>query len=465
MFPARVSACVSIWLIAAAASLAGAATPIPAPQGPVAGTPPSSPEGITKRFMEAFSSADWATCLSLVDGDVINTYRRIVKEVSGKDPGATANASVLAPDGFYPLLSVVAGIEVRTEVRLPKGQIATSIVGAVTQNQDSVFVLYRRELSSPELLSSVSLNKLGVLALRRRDDAWRVVNPGGAGDFVILGTLATLGAGPEKSNDKSPDLDAAEQEIALTMGRWREAKIKRDLPALARLMTPDFVEINQNGDRLTRQQVLALYGTSDLSFKKIEVGNADLQVFGEAARATGDHIEQVTFRGREVGGHLNFAEVYVKTRDSWQIQSSRLKAFATTETVTAPEPSPGSIELVSLAPQSGSGIGKDTTVNAELSYAVEQFEPGFFLVMADFATTKPGISTMGVGVPVKQPILIRPKGRVSLAYPIAAVWDDKDVKAPFELRFCLQQLIGMLGMSRTVACTRPVTLQRSPATK
>jgi hypothetical protein len=45
---------------------------------------------------------------------------------------------------------------------------------------------------------------------------------------------------------------------------------------------------------------------------------------GKGVRVTGTQVERVTFRGRQVGGRLTFAETYVKRGAGWQILKSSL---------------------------------------------------------------------------------------------------------------------------------------------
>jgi hypothetical protein len=117
---------------------------------------------------------------------------------------------------------------------------------------------------------------------------------------------------------------AIEADIRRIARVWRDAKIRHDLPQLGRLMTADFVEINQNGDRLTREQILSLYKSADLEFASIELLDLKIEPVPGGVRASGTHIERVKYRGRDVGGTLKFDEFYVNRGDGWQLLSSRL---------------------------------------------------------------------------------------------------------------------------------------------
>jgi uncharacterized protein DUF4440 len=90
-------------------------------------------------------------------------------------------------------------------------------------------------------------------------------------------------------------------------------------------MTPDFVEVNQNGDRLARAQILSLFRATDLVFAGIDVEDLAVELAGNRARVTGVHNEAVKYRGRDVGGRLGFTEVYVNIGGQWRIEWSQLK--------------------------------------------------------------------------------------------------------------------------------------------
>jgi ketosteroid isomerase-like protein len=420
---------------------------------------PSSPEAAARLFLDAIGSSDWSACAALIDPDVLSNFNQTVKDMRLKDTSGNllaAGTDVPDPEVIKALITTVIGIDVRTDARELGPSIADVVVGEVMATPDTTYVVYRRRMLAAVISPSAAFTKLGVLAVRRRADGWRIVNAGGDGDFAFLGAAGKLLVPPTTGGDESASAERvkAEQEVKQAMARWREAKIKHDLTTLDRLMTTDFVEVNQSGDRFGRQQILALYRSTDLDFGGIALEDANIEIVGTTSRATGTHLEQVKYRGREVGGRLGFAEVYVKGTNGWQIQSSRLHHFVVSETVEVPKPSLGSLKVLMLTPLAGSEVSRDSLIVAELSYAVETFEPGRFLVMADFATTTPGVTTMGHGT-VEQPVLVRPNGRIKLSYSLRAVWADNDVKRPFEVRFCIGQLIGALGGSVSVVCTAP----------
>jgi Domain of unknown function (DUF4440) len=124
------------------------------------------------------------------------------------------------------------------------------------------------------------------------------------------------GTGP-----RSPE----ETAVRAAVTAWRDAKVKRDVPSLDRLMTSDFVEINQNGDRLSRAPLLSLYKGGDLVFAGIDIEELSVEILGKRARVTGVHTENVKYRGRDVGGRIAFTEVYVNSGGRWQIEWSQLR--------------------------------------------------------------------------------------------------------------------------------------------
>ena len=71
------------------------------------------------------------------------------------------------------------------------------------------------------------------------------------------------------------------------------------------------------------------------------------------------------------------------------------------------------------------------------------------------------MSTMGSGE-FEQPVLTSARGTITLSYPLKAIWDNAEVKRPFELQFSINQLVGTWGASVKVAKTPPISYTPVP---
>jgi TonB family protein len=115
--------------------------------------------------------------------------------------------------------------------------------------------------------------------------------------------------------------------------------------------------------------------------------------------------------------------------------------------------SAASLDLVEVKPPPGSSVTKETIVVAELSYRIEQFTAERFVAGAS-AELVTGNSTINGSPDV---VLGQATGRVTVAYPLADVWDHPELRKPLLIRFAVRQLGGSEGISAIVANAGPVT--------
>ena len=118
--------------------------------------------------------------------------------------------------------------------------------------------------------------------------------------------------------------------------------------------------------------------------------------------------------------------------------SATSRFFAVQENPAIVVISPATLRLLSVRPVSGSRVSRDSVIVADLSYTVERFETGRFIVMA-LAEQAKGTSTMGRGADIEHPVLRAATGRVTLSYPLRHIWDDPEVIRPFRITFNLDQ--------------------------
>jgi hypothetical protein len=109
---------------------------------------------------------------------------------------------------------------------------------------------------------------------------------------------------------------------------------------------------------------------------------------------------------------------------------------------------------VGVDPAEGEVVSKHTLIVAELVYSVSGFREGQFFLMPQLATTDPAKTSSG---PVLggHPILREASGRLTISFPLEAVWDMREIRKPFRIWFYLNERTGS-GKSRVVAKTTPI---------
>lgn len=99
----------------------------------------------------------------------------------------------------------------------------------------------------------------------------------------------------------------------------------------------------------------------------------------------------------------------------------------------------GSLELVSILPEPGSVLTKESTLVATLNYHADipDSHLSLSMVFAQFATIKKGVTVDG-SFPLKEmKVIPQAKGSIQIEFPLGYVWDDKRVKRPIEVKFLM----------------------------
>lgn len=120
------------------------------------------------------------------------------------------------------------------------------------------------------------------------------------------------------------------------------------------------------------------------------------------------------------------------------------------------------IKLLRITPAAGTTVRKETVLVADLAYSVKDFEANRFMVLAQFDTGFPGVTTDGDFK--NYPILSTPAGKLRFCFPLEDVWNDPDLRFPLSVRFYLGRMHGR-GRSEVVARTATVvypTADRPP---
>ena len=119
------------------------------------------------------------------------------------------------------------------------------------------------------------------------------------------------------------------------------------------------------------------------------------------------------------------------------------------------------INVRSVSPPSGSQLSKDSVIVVDLSYRVERFEPGRFVVKALAANTK-GVFIAGVGGDAEPAVLRQPTGTMTMSYPMRYIWADPEVRKPFEIIFAVSRSGDGDGAGRPIATAGPFRYKVGP---
>ena len=129
-----------------------------------------------------------------------------------------------------------------------------------------------------------------------------------------------------KGNNSSLNL-SEEDQIRQMEIEWGDAFLRRDLDALDRLMTDEYILTAPLGSVRDKAESLAAIETLEVLFESTESDNVTVRINGDTAVVTG----RSTFRGRYKGwsmrGRYQYTDVLVKRRGLWKAVGSHITAL------------------------------------------------------------------------------------------------------------------------------------------
>jgi hypothetical protein len=152
----------------------------------------------------------------------------------------------------------------------------------------------------------------GGVALAQQDSAERVVTVTWKAVATNDGTRQSV---PVFSPAAGPDLAVAQQIVEIEEA-YRIAKLANDVPALDRILSPDFVGTNQNGNSRNKREALELFASFPI--QSLVVERAVLRFTGATVVVTGEQTE-VNGTGTD---RMLFTRVYMRSGAGWQLLSN-----------------------------------------------------------------------------------------------------------------------------------------------
>jgi hypothetical protein len=117
-------------------------------------------------------------------------------------------------------------------------------------------------------------------------------------------------------------------------------------------------------------------------------------------------------------------------------------------------PATSGLDVLTITPPQGSKVRRSTVLMADLAYTVKDFEPGKYIVLAQFDTNSKSKTTDGHFD--GYPILKYANGIFRMCFPLSNVWDLPDLQRPLSVRFLLNKTDDA-RRSHSVAHTDPIS--------
>jgi uncharacterized protein (TIGR02246 family) len=121
----------------------------------------------------------------------------------------------------------------------------------------------------------------------------------------------------------------AKQEVRMLLHQYRQALVRRDVAALARLWSDDYTFTNPSGRLLSKKERLANFTSGATALGAIEnEGDVQVRVYGNTAVVTSRATLNARYSGQESSGAYRSLHVWVKRGGRWQLVANQVTRIA-----------------------------------------------------------------------------------------------------------------------------------------
>jgi ketosteroid isomerase-like protein len=113
-----------------------------------------------------------------------------------------------------------------------------------------------------------------------------------------------------------PPEDVAQALIKLE-NDWAKAGLAGDAAALEKLLAPDYVYTNQDGEMASRAEMVAGIKSGTTKYDTFTVGDMKAHVYGDAAVVTGKGSLKGKENGKPIDEVIRFTDTWVKQGSQW----------------------------------------------------------------------------------------------------------------------------------------------------
>ena len=139
-----------------------------------------------------------------------------------------------------------------------------------------------------------------------------------------VGALLTICIGAlALANTRAPSTAETLKELE---GQWAGAMKAGDGERIGRILGEDWIEVSNDGKKLTRAQLIAGVGSGRVKVESIEFGPFEVKVLGDVAVVQGSHVEKSTTNGQRISGEVVWMDVFANRDGNWVVVRSQSAA-------------------------------------------------------------------------------------------------------------------------------------------
>ena len=142
---------------------------------------------------------------------------------------------------------------------------------------------------------------------------------------ICVGALA-LADTPAPTKPSMAEGDSMVEALKELEREWAVAIKAGDSEQIGRILGDDWIEVSNDGKKLTKAQLIAGVKSGRVKVESIEFGPLDVKVLGEVAVVQGSHVEKSTTNGQRTRGEVVWMDVLANRDGKWVVVRSQSAA-------------------------------------------------------------------------------------------------------------------------------------------
>jgi len=139
--------------------------------------------------------------------------------------------------------------------------------------------------------------------------------------FLVIEAVAVAVAQAPAPSAKAPSVS---QTVKQLEHDWIDAEKASDTDKLGATFADDWVLLNEDGKRQTKQEFLADVKSGKIKLESAEIGPMDVKVLGNVAVVQGSDTEKSSYDGKDTSGKYAWMDVFVKREGKWVAVRSQI---------------------------------------------------------------------------------------------------------------------------------------------
>jgi len=145
--------------------------------------------------------------------------------------------------------------------------------------------------------------------------------------LVLIVSCLSFGQAKQKQAATLAGQNAV-QEITALENAWYDASLKYDVSWFERNIADSFITTDENGVVENKAALIANVKNKAFKAESYTLENLKVQVYGEAAVATGISVVKGTYKGKDSSGKYPWTDTWVKIGGRWQCVASHSSKIA-----------------------------------------------------------------------------------------------------------------------------------------